>query len=316
MTKNRILIGITTCVTVLAFSSPVLSNPPNILLKVNGNVTIKRVNWIEFKKAKVGDLLNQNDQIQLDSKASATILCNNTEKWQVKPGEIYQVLEGCPSGVPTETRPNVFRIPTRGENKTIPYIISPRNTALLNNRPLLRWNEISGATAYKVRLQDVGLTLDWQIETTNTQIEYPSDKPLLQTGFYYLLSVETDKGKSSNQEEGFDLSFYVLDIETAELVKTEITKIKQLNLTPEAEGLALAYLYQSYELKAEAIELLEGLVKQGSQITAVYQLLGNLYLQVGLSNQAKNPYEKALELAKQNDDIQGQAEAQSSTTTS
>ncbi|MDJ0690143.1 MAG: tetratricopeptide repeat protein [Xenococcaceae cyanobacterium MO_188.B32] len=48
----------------------------------------------------------------------------------------------------------------------------------------------------------------------------------------------------------------------------------------------------------------------GSQTAAVYQLLGDLYLQVGLSQQAKSPYLKALEIAKRTEDLEGQAEAQ------
>lgn len=102
----------------------------------------------------------------------------------------------------------------------------------------------------------------------------------------------------------------MLDTQKAESVRTEIAKLKQLKLTQEAEGLGLAYLYQSYELKAEAIELLEGLIKRENQSAAVYQLLGDLYLQVGLSQQAKDPYLQALELAKQTEDIEEQAEAQ------
>ena len=46
-----------------------------------------------------------------------------------------------------------------------------------------------------------------------------------------------------------------MDAQKAESVRTEAAKLKQQQLTQEAEGLALAYLYQSYDLKAEAIEL-------------------------------------------------------------
>lgn len=89
-----------------------------------------------------------------------------------------------------------------------------------------------------------------------------------------------------------------------------IEEIKKQQLSSELEGLTLADLYQTYNLNAEAIELLEQLVKQGSKITSVYQLLGDLYLQTGLSQLAKKPYLQALELAKQTKDIEGQAKAQ------
>ena len=81
-------------------------------------------------------------------------------------------------------------------------------------------------------------------------------------------------------------------------------------MTQEVETLTLAYLYHSYDLKAEAIELLEGLVKGESQTAAVYQLLGDLYQEVGLIQQGKRLYLQALELAKVTGNLEGQAQAQ------
>lgn len=51
----------------------------------------------------------------------------------------------------------------------------------------------------------------------------------------------------------------------------------------EAKALVLADLYNQYDLITEAIERLEILVNQGSQIASIYYTLGNLYLQVGLT---------------------------------
>jgi tetratricopeptide (TPR) repeat protein len=309
--KWRFLPIIIICLAYLGFSPAGLSRSQgiNVLLQISGDVNIKRLKWDRFQKANIGNLLSQDDRIQLSANASATILCSNKKKWQVNPGKVSSVSEGCPPGTPTLTRPNSRRSPSRAPNETIPYIISPRNTALLTNRPILRWNAVPGATRYRVRVQDASLTLDWQTETSSTQIEYPG-KPALQPDSYYLLIVETDRGTSSEEEQGTDLCFTLLDAQKAESVQTEITQIKQHKFTQEAEGLALALLYQSYDLKAEAIELLEGLAKRESQTATVYLLLGDLYLQAGLSQQAKSPYLKALELAQQTADIERQAEAQ------
>ncbi len=309
--RFRVLTGVILSLMLPGSVSPGWANPTvlNFISDIKGDVQLKRSQWKDYQKANLGDLLNPSDQLQLSAGASATVMCNNLSIWVVPPGKVFPVSDGCGSGQPKLTRPNNPRSRSRATNETIPYIISPRNTALLTNRPILRWNAVPGATRYQVRVQDAGLTLDWQTETSNTQIEYPG-KPLLQPDSYYLLIVETDKGKSSEEEQGTDLSFTLLDVQKAESVRTEVAQLKQQELTQEAEGLALAYLYQSYDLKAEAIESLEGLVKQQSQTVAVYQLLGDLYLQVGLSQQAKSPYLKALELAQNNEDVEGQAETQ------
>lgn len=281
----------------------------NFISEIEGDVKIKRSQWNGYRKANVGDVLDRSDELLLGTGASAKVICNNLSVWELQGDSANRVSDGCPSGILTTPRPNSPRVAPRAPNETIPYIISPRNTALLNNRPILRWNAVPGATRYTVQVQDASLTLDWQTETNNTEIEYPGEPPL-QPDSYYLLIVETDKGNSSEEEQGTDLSFTLLDAQEAESVRTAVTQLKQQQLSQEVEGLTLAYLYQSYDLKAEAIELLEELVKQGSQTTAVYQLLGDLYQQVGLSQQAKSPYLRALELAKGTEDVEGQAEAQ------
>jgi tetratricopeptide (TPR) repeat protein len=73
--------------------------------------------------------------------------------------------------------------------------------------------------------------------------------------------------------------------------------------------LALAYLYIGYELRAEAIETLEALVKEGSQTAAVYRTLGALYEEVGLSRLALTRYLKTAELAAAAKDVEEQAVA-------
>lgn len=307
----RVLIGAFLSLMLPGSVAPGLANPTALIFisEIKGDVRLKRSQWNGYQKANFGDLLNPSDQLQLSAGASATVMCNNLSVWVVPAGKVSPVSDACGSGMSILTRPNSRRTVPRALNETIPYIISPRNTVLLTNRPILRWNAVPGATRYKVRVQDAGLTLDWQTETSNTQIEYPGEPPL-QPDSYYLLIVETDKGDSSEEEQGNDLSFTLLDAQKTESVEREVAQLKQQQLTQDTEGLALAYLYQSYDLKAEAIELLEGLVKRGSETAAVYQLLGDLYLQVGLNQQAKSPYLQALEIAQRTEDLEGQAEAE------
>jgi hypothetical protein len=309
--RLRVLTGVILSLIMPGLVSPGWANPTslNFISEIKGDVRLKRSQWNSYQPVNMGDVLNPSDQLQLSAGASATVMCDNLSVWIVPLKKVSLVSDGCGSETPTQNRPNSPRVRPRTPNESIPYIISPRNTVLLTNRPILRWNAVPGVTRYQVRLQDASLTLDWQIETSKTQIEY-SGKPPLKSGSYYLVIVETDKGVSSEEEQGNDLSFTLLDAQKAELVRAEIAQLKQQKLTQEAEGLALAYLYQSHDLKAEAIELLEGLVKRESQTAAVYQLLGYLYLHMGLSQQAKSPYLKALELAQGTKDVAGEAEAQ------
>ncbi len=307
--KWRILTGAIFTLTLVELASPGLTSAAGLhfISQMSGDVKLKQVGWSNYQKANFGDLLSQEDQLQLGAKASATVFCSNLRLWKVPSAKVSRVSEGCPSGTATLNRPNSSRTATRAPNSTIPYIISPRDTALLNDQPILRWNAVPGATRYTVQVR--GGDLDWETETSGTEIVYPGAPPL-KKGRRYRLIVVANNGASSEEEEGVSLRFSVLDDQKAELVLAKVRELKQQRLTKEAEGLALAYLYRSHELNAEAIELLEGLVKQGSQITAVYQLLGDIYLQVGLSRLAKGRYLTALQLAKRSEDVEGQAVVQ------
>ncbi|ACK65615.1 conserved hypothetical protein [Rippkaea orientalis PCC 8801] len=292
---------------ILPQSSVSQSTGVNLLIKINGDVKIKREKWKGFQKATVGALLSPNDLLQVGNNASATLLCSNTQKWQATSSKQFRVSEGCPRGLVSRSR-NTTRSATRGDNEKIPYIISPRNTTILTNRPLLQWNKVPGATRYTVKLEGSGL--DWQTETTNTEILYPGE-PILQPGGYYRLVVTTEDPKvSSKDEQGANLSFNILDKAKVESINAEVAKIKQQELTPEAEKLAIAYLYETSGLKADAITILSELVAQKTQTMAGYKLLGDLYLQVGLNKQAKEAYLQSLELAEKSGDLEGQAESQ------
>jgi len=308
--KWRILTGAILSLTLVELASPGLTSAAglNFISQLSGDVKLKQVRWSNYQKANFGDSLSQEDQLQLGAKASATVLCSNLRLWKVPSAKVSRVSEGCPAGTATLNRPNSSRrAPTRAPNSTIPYIISPRDTVLHNDQPILRWNAVPGATRYTVQVRGGGL--DWETETNGTEIVYPGAPPL-KKGRRYRLIVVADNGASSEEEQGVSLRFSVLDDQKAELVLAKVRELKQQRLTKEAEALALAYLYRSHELNAEAIELLEGLVKQGSQITAVYQLLGDIYLQVGLSRLAKERYLRALQLAKRSEDVEGQAVVQ------
>ena len=106
----------------------------NILIINKGEVKVKKENWKAFQKASTGSLLRPNDYLQMGSNASAFLLCSNTKRWEPTVGKQFKVSEGCPRG--TASRPRtVARAKTRAGNEPIPYVISPRNTELLSDRP-------------------------------------------------------------------------------------------------------------------------------------------------------------------------------------
>ncbi|BAY35688.1 hypothetical protein NIES2111_00040 [Nostoc sp. NIES-2111] len=295
----------------MTVATPGLSqqNSLNFISEVKGDVKIQRSGRKNHQKAYGGELLDSSDSLRLGKGASTKVVCNNLSIWNIKSPGKFSVSSGCPStGKPVLIRNGSERAPTRAPNDpTIPYIISPRDTAILSGKPTLRWNAVKGATSYKVTLRGPGV--NWTTNVKQSEVVYSGQEPL-QPGFRYRVVVTADNGATS--ESDAPVGFNLLSEGEAQQVKAEITQLQKQPLTDESKNLALAYLYQSKNLNAVAIDLLAGLVKQENQSTAVYQLLGSLYQQVGLHRLAKEHYLTALKLAKTNKSLEAQAIIQTS----
>jgi len=136
---------------------------------------------------------------------------------------------------------------------------------------------------------------------------YPTSAPPLKAGVNYLLQIQADNGRTSRDESAPGLSFKLLTPEETEPIRASEARLRALKLPSEAETFALVHLYVGQDLIAEAIELLEKLVKDGSQETAVYRTLGDLYHRIGLERLAEDRYLKAQQLAEKAGDVEGQA---------
>ena len=206
-----------------------------------------------------------------------------------------------PPKPPKSRKPRLID-PRSDYNPLIPYIIRPRRTALLDRQPLLRWNGVPQATRYIVSFRTRKGTV-WQVDTSETQLVYPGD-PALEPGVEYLPIVESDTGVSSRDEAVPSMAkFRLLDLETVAQVQAEVEQARQ-EWTGEMQTLAVAYVYMKSELRAEAIDLLEAVVEEGSQMAAIYLTLGELYVEVGLSLKAKPFYLRAIELASEAGDLE------------
>lgn len=280
------------------------------IIQAEGKVLLKRKTWSEYHPTFVGADLYFDDLIKPATGARVVIQCADCINISrpLPTGEISSVHTYCPPQSVSVSRRSGNIIAPRGEiNPLIPYIISPRRTLLLNSRPTLRWNGVSGAINYNVSLRNQK-RLIWQTEVQGTEVRYTGEPPL-QPGVEYLLIVETDTGASS-REEGIigALKFKLLNETDAQQVQTDVQQLAKQELTGEAKVLSLANLYSKYGLISEAIEMLEALAKNESQTATVYCSLGILYREVGLILWAEAGYLKAFELAASVGDIEGQAE--------
>ncbi|MEQ9485521.1 hypothetical protein [Coleofasciculus sp. F4-SAH-05] len=211
-----------------------------------------------------------------------------------------------------------------GNEPLIPYIVSPRYTRLLGKRPTLRWNAVEGATRYTITLYRKNTEV-WQKSVESKQpvegveeLSYPSDEKQLEVGKNYQLVVESSNGRSSEEEnenivlDDYDtiprgvsgLTFRLLVEADVQSIQDASQKIMQKALLSEEDKkIDLAVHYTENNLYAEAIEILNSLVNNGSQKSYVYRILGDFYAQSGLNLLAEESYLKAIEKAKETQEV-------------
>lgn len=293
-------------IAIAAIAPPAVATDASfdLLVRQEGSVQLKRAGWQNFRPVEVGATLHSRDRLFVPPGARAGLWCRDRSFFSVPTGVEVRVDSGCPAegdrvvlrakpGSATELDPR------------IPYVISPRNTVVLNRQPTLRWNPVSGATSYVIQMRGTGVS--WAIQTSATEVTYPGNPPL-QPGARYRIIVTSDNGFSSISE-GI-VGFVVVSDREAQQVRNLAKQLQERQLGEDVEPLVLASLYRNKELYAEAIALLEASIRDRKPRAATYQLLGELYQQVGLNQLAKEPYEQALALARASGDSEGAAAIQ------
>lgn len=191
-------------------------------------------------------------------------------------------------------------------NPDIPYVISPRRTLLLTDKPRLRWNQVLGVKSYDVSLQK-GDSVVWQTKVNTNEIVYPG-KPELEPSGEYLLIVKADNGNFSTDEKPNARGFSLLPKQEAQVVKTAIAQLNNQQVPDKVKALQSAFFYIGSDLKSEAIETLEALITSGSKETSVSRKLGDLYWQAGVSVLAETHYLNAHKQAIASKDMVQQAQ--------
>ena len=194
--------------------------------------------------------------------------------------------------------------PRGPEDALIPYVISPRNTAVLSDRPSLHWNPIAGVDRYTVSVRN-GDSVIWTKEVNTNIITYPAEMDALESGIDYTLVIEAANGRSSTEEDT-ELSFHLLPSTRAEVVR-QAQSLFASQATTEEAALLQADFYTGSELYSEAIDTLKILIET-TQSPTIHRQLGDLYARSSLYLWAEPRYLSAVSLAEE--DLEEQARAQ------
>ncbi len=310
MQKNRpIFFVLTLVLTTLSWDSV---NQANAALTATKHMIAEPTGKVELIKKGSSTPIPASDNMEVNNGdllkpapgVRVRIICDDGNNFPVPAGETSSVTELCPQPGKKYTYKNGLR---RTVSENIPYIISPRATFLLTDKPILRWNGSTGANRFTVTVR--GRELNWTEEFSRDrvcqgnicEVVYPGDPPL-QPGVGYKLVISTDTNRSSTEDTSFGQGFNLIDEDEAEEVKTIAQRIEKQDLSDQTKALFLARRYADYNLIAEAIEILEELPKN-KKIAPVYRLLGDLYRRIALILEAEVKYLEAVELAKTSENM-------------
>ena len=296
--------------SLLAFSGIKGENIPQTIsngqiIQTTGDVQIQRDGRILHPKT--GTTIYPGDKLLTDNGAQVIIQCANLSTQSISADK--NQANTCPSETEQTCTPGTYKCPHRGEitwKNDIPYIISPRRTAILNDKPILRWNPVPGAKVYTVNVE--GKDVKWTTQVSDTQVIYPGEL-LLKPGTPYLLTVEADTGVSSLDEPVSvgGINFTLLEAQKAQEIRTQAAQIAQESWSEAAKAIAVANLYSKNSLNGDAIATLES---SGIQTAPIYRQIGDRYFHyIALIPQAKEYYTKAIEIA-DSDDIEEQTQIQ------
>ncbi|MEG4322648.1 MULTISPECIES: tetratricopeptide repeat protein [unclassified Microcoleus] len=308
--------GIDTSLSKISANNPIISPasaattriPNGQILNISGEVQLQRHDGRKIR-ATAGTPIYPGDKLQTSQNGEITIQCADLGIKSIKAGE--NQLNSCllaSDKSKDECNKNLIHCPDRGDDKIawnnapIPYIISPRRTKLLGNKPTLRWNSVAGATSYKLSLLENRAKLNWEMTVNGTEAVYPGE-PALKPGVKYRLIVEANTGVSSESPlvEG-DTEFRLLDEKEVLGVKEAVRTIEQQVSNAASQKLAIAQVYGSANLNSEAIETLESLPAAGVETAPIYRKLGEMYRERSqLMPQAEIYYKRAIDAAKSDD---------------
>lgn len=281
----------------LTISSSVQANDFTIS-NVSGTVESRWRFSLFWRRAAQHAELGSDYRLRVGDHSSVTIACLDINgdwiKWIANTRGEVQIYERCAVRV----RPGRATAPTRSPiDETLPYVISPRNTALLLGNINIVWNGVPDASTYRVSIR--GREFLWQSGwLTETETQLPAS---LASGRTYEIAVETDQGVSSSPDGLASPTFNILADEKVGTINQKVAQIEALKLDSTAQALVVAQLYREHNLNQNAIALLEAQAQSGQQSAAIYQLQASIYEQIGLTRQAQQRYSNALELTDPSD---------------
>lgn len=313
---------------------PKLGEEIAVITELTGQVTLQTVNGAAV--ASPFQVLTAGSRLQLAPNAGVTIVCFQERIFVLnQPGETEITPERCAKGIPLvansaqSVKPDAGQLqvyassfaleePAREKEAdygSLPIILSPRNTSLLDLKPIVQWVAVEGAIEYQLSLSgmtafdDIVLDAEKVNCTTTPDVtgsricttHWP-DSWTLELGRRYFLTINARTGIAAPLRPSTAGALRTLPAEEMQAIQTEATSIQALQVAITTRTALLAGLYARHQLYAAAIPAYTQVVAT-QPAPLLYIALGDLYRAVDLQRYAFSAYQQALDLlAKGKDD--------------
>jgi len=313
------LLGVALAGRAVAGSAPA-GDPVAVVASVKGRVDVAPSHG-GVTRATFGRPLERGDKVTVGAGGAATLffadgtMVTLSERGSLTIGS-RPAAAPVPSALPSEVFEHVSRFATAGSRQTglvtmadmrgtvedgAPLLLEPRNSSLLEDAPALRWRTVPGATHYRVHLAAVSgaelWTRDVPAATGGEQsLDYPADAQRLAAGVDYEWEVEVLDDRGAMRREGTVVR--VLSREACASVRANLAHIA--DDAGGAQAAATHFLSGSYlsglGVYGEATSQFESLAVVAPESPVPHEALGQLYLNVGLSDRAAAEFQQALAL--------------------
>ena len=297
-----------------------------VLAFVEGDVTVE-LGTAPPAPASALELLSAGTILSLAANSRADLICfDNRALSLVGPLAARIDDQQCQGGAPLpenaaeRVRPDAGRIHSSGDSLLIegearekegdygriPILLSPRNTAVLEPIPELRWVEVPGAIEYVAHLSGPTAFADQALDAVSLSCledprtapnrvcsaPWPAEWRLVQTGKHFLtLGARLSAASELRSPEGSWLKPVAAE-ESAQM-QAESATIRALGLDAVTCDLLLGGLYAGHELYGQAIAAYESALS-AQPAAVLYVTLGDLYRQIELFSLAHAAYDEAL----------------------
>jgi len=322
---NRIRLATLAILAALALSLATIASadPFAVIASVKGKVDVTPAKGGAPQQAGFGRSLDKGDKIAVAPGGAATLAMSDGTVVELAAGskitlgakENAKPASAPAAGIPGEVYASVTKFVAGGSRQTglvamselrsapaeqdSPFILSPRKTALLVDRPAFSWRAVPGATRYKIVLSSADQGELWSNEIEGTSMDFPKDAKALTGSGEFLLEVEARSDIKSLRKESS--VFHVLPPAEADVARKNLDRIRDSAGgfdNPAARFLAGSYL-SGLGLYLDATEQFGALCKLSPASPAPHEALGTVYSKIGLMDLAAAEFQQALALTRE-----------------